>query len=330
MASNGDLAQPCLEGPDEPRDSVNDRATPEPCSELWFNDGSIILQASNVLFRVHRSILQANSEIFHDMLDIAHNNGDEEMIDGLQVVKLADDEMDVKALMKAIYQRSYIDMLSNDNVETFVDNISGILRLSTKYEFKDIRKAIIAALENITPTTFGRAMELFPEGTPKESLFVPAMKVAALAVECNIPLLLPMALYHICHDLPASGEKDEMFLRSNLLSDGLKAWTLSGRARLGYAQEVDPETQLRDVFSVPGGGNCRKGGCSLPTLRSQGSHMSIVNKMAWRGSGATCFSCAQKLEAICFERKRKIWGKLPEFFGLGQSWEDLKKQQEGY
>lgn len=40
-------------------------------SAIWFDDGNIILQAENISFRVHKSVLALHSTIIRDMLLVA-------------------------------------------------------------------------------------------------------------------------------------------------------------------------------------------------------------------------------------------------------------------
>jgi hypothetical protein len=50
---------------------------PKWASDLWFDDGSIILQVETTQFRVHRTVLSTNSGIFRDMLSVPQPVGEE-------------------------------------------------------------------------------------------------------------------------------------------------------------------------------------------------------------------------------------------------------------
>ncbi|KAJ7167231.1 hypothetical protein C8R43DRAFT_984555 [Mycena crocata] len=49
--------------------------TPQPVAhrstDVWFDDGTVILQAEQTLFRVYRGVLAAQSTIFRDMFSIS-------------------------------------------------------------------------------------------------------------------------------------------------------------------------------------------------------------------------------------------------------------------
>ena len=56
------------------------------------DDGNILLVIDTTGFRVHRSILSLHSEVFQDMFSIPGMEGHSELIDGLPVVRLLDDD----------------------------------------------------------------------------------------------------------------------------------------------------------------------------------------------------------------------------------------------
>ena len=88
--------------------------------EFWFADGSIILLAHDVLFRVHKSFLARHSLVFRDMFSLPQpslessspsndtdakkvENMDHGMVDGCPVVRIHDTPDDVASLLYALY-----------------------------------------------------------------------------------------------------------------------------------------------------------------------------------------------------------------------------------
>jgi hypothetical protein len=71
-------------------------------SELWFDDGSVVLKAETTLFRVHCTTLSTHSTVFSDMFGIPQPP-DQEAVEGCPVVHLPDKEEDVGYLLKALY-----------------------------------------------------------------------------------------------------------------------------------------------------------------------------------------------------------------------------------
>jgi len=73
-------------------------------SEYWLDDGNIVLQAENVQFRVHRSVLARHSNIFKDMFGMPQPLQPEgPMVDGFPVVYLSDAADDVKTMLGIFY-----------------------------------------------------------------------------------------------------------------------------------------------------------------------------------------------------------------------------------
>ena len=94
--------------------------------EFWFADGSIILLAGDVLFRVHKSFLARHSVVFRDMFSLPQPSqesplpptssgdgkilecSDHEMVDGCAVVRIHDTPGDVASLLYALYDGPYV------------------------------------------------------------------------------------------------------------------------------------------------------------------------------------------------------------------------------
>jgi hypothetical protein len=73
-------------------------------SQYWFEDGNIVLQAENTLFRVHRSILSRHSQIFKDTFAMPQAPSQEnESIEGCPVVPLSDTAEDLGNIISLLY-----------------------------------------------------------------------------------------------------------------------------------------------------------------------------------------------------------------------------------
>jgi hypothetical protein len=69
-------------------------------SEIWYDDGSVVIQANSTQFRVHRSILSAHSSVLKDMVPNA-----EELVEGCPIILLSDSAEDMAHLLKALHDR---------------------------------------------------------------------------------------------------------------------------------------------------------------------------------------------------------------------------------
>jgi hypothetical protein len=76
--------------------------------DLWFEDGNIVLIASliasDIAFRVHRSILSRHSHVFRDILTIPQPS-DSPTVEDCPVVHLSDSGDDVQYFVNALYDR---------------------------------------------------------------------------------------------------------------------------------------------------------------------------------------------------------------------------------
>lgn len=70
--------------------------------DVWLEDGNVVLVAEGTAFRVLRSILAKNSEIFRDMFKIPQPESTE-MYAGCPVVKLHDSKADLRWILKTLY-----------------------------------------------------------------------------------------------------------------------------------------------------------------------------------------------------------------------------------
>lgn len=79
-------------------------------ADLWFADGSIVLQAENTLFKVYAGILSQASPVFKDMItvpqgDIEHT----ETYENCPLVLMAGDcAQDMHAFLKALHDSRWV------------------------------------------------------------------------------------------------------------------------------------------------------------------------------------------------------------------------------
>ena len=74
--------------------------------EMWLTDGSLVVVAQGVGFRVHQSILSRSSEIFRDMFTFPQPPSpaaSADVVDGCPVVHVSDTSYDFRHILKVIY-----------------------------------------------------------------------------------------------------------------------------------------------------------------------------------------------------------------------------------
>ncbi|KAL5537242.1 hypothetical protein ACEPAF_1065 [Sanghuangporus sanghuang] len=204
--------------------------------EFWFSDGSVVLLAQDVLFRVHKSFLARHSLVFRDMFslpqppttgssslklscvssycedgnkcstlpqellmldDQAIENG-QVTLDGCHVVCLHDFPGDVESLLYALYDGPKF----GDNSAADFRVVSGVLRLASKYVIDGLRTRALAHLSTAWPSTL-KGWDAREEanggggGAEDERFYPNPVEVINLAREVNAPSLLPSAFYDL-------------------------------------------------------------------------------------------------------------------------------------
>lgn len=82
-------------------------------SDLWFEDGNIVLEAERTQFKVHRGLLSRNSSVFRDMFTVPQpSTTEEEMVEGCAVVQLSDSAADVTYVLQALCERRCVTPIS--------------------------------------------------------------------------------------------------------------------------------------------------------------------------------------------------------------------------
>lgn len=71
--------------------------------DIWFEDGNLILQTDDALFRVYSGLLAARSSVFKDMLAFPPPPEGNLNHDGCPVVRIYDSTSDVRAFLNAIF-----------------------------------------------------------------------------------------------------------------------------------------------------------------------------------------------------------------------------------
>ncbi|KZV63011.1 hypothetical protein PENSPDRAFT_657649 [Peniophora sp. CONT] len=111
-----------VDGVQEPMQPAD--APSEKYRSLWLEDGNIVLQCAEGAFRVHRSLLVAQSEVFRDTFDLATPTADANLGNPVPVVHLSDDTDQMYTFLRSL-------MFHDDpvqNVVLYTDQILDIIR----------------------------------------------------------------------------------------------------------------------------------------------------------------------------------------------------------
>ncbi|PPQ79629.1 hypothetical protein CVT24_010039 [Panaeolus cyanescens] len=140
------MSEPTVENPGSPiRSEISideDNDSIKRHKNLWFDDGSIVLQAGRTQFRVHKSLLTRTSTVFSDMFLLPQPGlaDGEELVEGCHVVHLQDSEADVGYLLESIYDHPDASRPSTSKIAPMrVPKLAALLRLGNKYDVTHLR-----------------------------------------------------------------------------------------------------------------------------------------------------------------------------------------------
>ncbi|KAJ7473178.1 hypothetical protein B0H11DRAFT_2236720 [Mycena galericulata] len=122
---------------------------PTRVEDLWFPDGGLVLQAEDRIFRVASGILAARSSVFRDMISIPQPEH-QPLIEGCPIVVLHDSAIDTEYFLKAIFDSSFFE---RPPARTTFPILSGVLKLSTKYDVEYLRRRALLHLASTSPNS---------------------------------------------------------------------------------------------------------------------------------------------------------------------------------
>lgn len=119
-------------------------------SDLWFEDGNLILQAENTIFRIYRGHLSARSSVFRDMFEFPPPAEGNRTLDGMPIIEVYDTAEDMKQFLRAILDSEFFEPPPSP---TTLHITHSVLKLATKYDVRYLRLRALAHLQSTYPTT---------------------------------------------------------------------------------------------------------------------------------------------------------------------------------
>lgn len=309
--------------------------------DFYFPDGSVVIIVEKTAFRIHKYVLARHSEVFSGMWDIPQPPMSD-MYDGCPTVTLADSKSDFVEVMKVMYDilwvilfcnidhndtesTSYFDTLRADSkLKDLINFISGILRISTKYNLVSIRKKCISVLQEAFPSTLAACDSVLS----RKYEYVPSevVRIIPLAREANVPIVLPWAFY-LCGHIPVDG-----IMTNSVLSWRDKALCLAGKERLWEAQKTLTHEFLMHFKPAPGcGSGCQAHFSSGITWKdTEALRLNPHPLEEYKDWGTfpfqLCARCLTAMKQRHKEGREKVWERLPVIFELG-TWDEITKEQ---
>ncbi|KAJ7030063.1 hypothetical protein C8F04DRAFT_1236791 [Mycena alexandri] len=303
--------------------STNQQPPRSAHTSAWYQDGSVVLQARDTQFRVHFGVLASQSTFFREMQGLPQPP-DQPTVECCQVVEMQDDVFDVKHLLTAIYDPTFLAQTAIP-----LPYIASLIRLGRKYEF---RKLLDSAMERLTfknPTTLS---EYEARMTKNKQQYLPTrivpfpsiiLDILTLAREHDILTALPCAYYRA------------LTLPQALLFDGIPRGdgTVSSLAQADQRQCVLSYQKLLGTQFRPGYSLAWVNTWKLEDDCDSPEECNYVRKLdlyfLWFPlptalfSGFEYASCEKRTRDAIKEGREKAWDELPSFFGL-PPWNELK------
>ncbi|KAF6759142.1 hypothetical protein DFP72DRAFT_149159 [Ephemerocybe angulata] len=304
-------------------------------SNIWLEDGNVVLQAEKTLFKIHRGFLSRISPIFADVFTMAQPD-DEPTVEGCPVMQLPGDlAVDIQHALATLYDKG------NMREAIPFDVVAALIRIGRKYEIDHLRREGMTRMEHELSSELD---DVDPDRYWSEVAYEDGVlyRMTNFAYECDLKHLLPAAFFWSANealDIIALGQpvKGEDGKRIQLLPK-VQHICLVGRQKLLEAHnqafewvgEIGARSDCKDRKM------CQSIAGSLiialwkpsPDLSAPADSWDVwvvtleakqklkVNKL--------CSSCLEYAKSTLLAKRQEFWDKLPSYFGL-PSWDELKK-----
>lgn len=331
------------------RANSQDKASLPRRSELWFREGTVVLQAGNTQFRVYRDVLSLHSKIFKGMFSVSQCSlQDEALVEGCPLVRLCDSESDMEDMLRELYSYRSVQLhhtapLSGRNIThacpTFtrphtpdqrprLSYLAAMLRLGKKYFIDDMQFAAANQLRRCFPTTLRAFDESPPVGQVYAGSAIDSMvQLLNVAQDTGLWSIMPAALY--MSDLTVEEVFEGVDLDDGstlLLHPDLQKRLLVGRDRLRSKQADGIYSWTRT--NVAGCQDQAKCGSAKQARLLKLTNISLEDAayfMPWnaRWGEGLCSTCIEDAMVTSEVSREGLWEELPSIWGL-PPWNQLR------
>ncbi|KAJ7188670.1 hypothetical protein C8R46DRAFT_1341366 [Mycena filopes] len=302
-------------------------------SEVWYKDGSVVLQTENTQFRVHFSVLALNSPFFRDLQDLPQPL-EQPTVEGCPVIELQDACIDVKHLLNALY-----DPLLAQKILS-LEIVGALIRLGRKYLFRDLFHLGVEILTVANPLTL-REFKALDSGIISDMMRLELYEgiffdIVTLASQNDLFTILPTAHLRLLRTFHR--HRAENPLASPLLpfhEHGTTASLSPADLRtcvIGYQQLVMKQFQRGYTLAwlrEPRPKECRSKRCA--EYRGALLEVRLGPQAGFRPfwnpglADEFCPQCVSQYEELGGLGSEKLWDEVPGAFGL-PSWNELKNE----
>ncbi|KAI1795326.1 hypothetical protein LXA43DRAFT_882141 [Ganoderma leucocontextum] len=298
-------------------------------SDIWFNDGNIVLVAGGTAFRIYRGLLASQSTVFSDMFASSTSSPDE-IFDGCPIIHLSDSPHTLAYLLRVLLPNSRIHyhMTRANPIRTF-DELSAVIRLAHKYHISQVQEQALALLKKYSLNA--TSITTYSSPPPHSQLILdPRLNIGVvnLARLTDTPSLLPLALYcctYLGGDLFDGWTHEDGTIEH--LSEPDIHRCVDARAVLMHEHTLFLSSLFDDTVSA----DCGRPHHCAPNLRQAQRNAvcskelalemdalknwdEVVKLLGDGGVGRLCRCCIDELLERNEKGRKKIFDKLPEIF----------------
>ncbi|KAJ7134291.1 hypothetical protein C8R44DRAFT_662634 [Mycena epipterygia] len=300
-------------------------------SEIWYDDGSVVLQAESTQCRVHWTILAQHSPIFSDMRSIPQPPN-QPLVEGCPIVQLSDSIEDVEHLLRALYN----PLFQSTKIEFAA--VAAIIRLGRKYEIKDLLTAMVARLTAYYSRTLDDHIESYSDHfcllNGGISGSHTAFDVINLANANRLHALLPSLYFKTLSSLENQGYMEYVLTGAPRMDGTISELSFESQVIFTKSRNEIARTQANMMFGWLTSGHLPSSKCNdarcIPNrdrlTRQIFIPMYYIKEMDERSvfwDDYFCVECRKVTTSEFRQGSQSFWDHLPTFFDL-PDWADLK------
>ncbi|KAJ7128809.1 hypothetical protein C8R43DRAFT_1027223 [Mycena crocata] len=283
-------------------------------SNVWFDDGTVVLQAEATLFRVYRGVLAAQSPIFRDTFTIPQPV-EQDMYDGYPQLIVHDTADDLKIFLLALHDAGYFMNSPVDGIKT----LSSLLKLATKYEVGHLRTRMIFILARLYPSSRTPLLWVLDRGSPSGYTRRGGDDFIALnlATEYHVAWILPNIYYACCrHSIAQFFDAPIPTAEKTRCMKAMKKFSHHWRSRIYAGVYTGSEACENERKCQTARLNWLRTNTNLPM-----SGVFSTHSFDWTKVGL-CTRCTITSKTDYSRERGALWTALPTLFGL-PSWDEL-------
>ncbi|RDX49029.1 hypothetical protein OH76DRAFT_621450 [Lentinus brumalis] len=302
-------------------------------AEFWLEDGTIVILAGDVSFRVYKGVLATHSPVFADMFSLPQPETPTTFPSlGQQcpVVRFNDSPKDLRYILRAILPSQSGTLVPKKQQCPSFDAISAHIRLGHKYDIGHLVDHALDYLKDHFTDDFDKWVDRGGDWVPRRFKLHHAIGVVNLARLTGCDTILPIALAVCCtldpkyllYGFECRNGSREQLGQDDLLRCLRAKETLMHDSTSALHKALIPIPSHMPACDTPT--RCRNGIQELPDFFAyEGPLIATAHPFRnwkvydyWFEGGSICERCEDHLKERLHGEQRLIWTKLPTILDL--------------